>query len=78
MKTIIAKNTWLAGDQFSYADILLWFPLHACTHAYPDFQAYNALERYLRQIKSRPAFQAALLKGQWSADEFQRYWEITQ
>lgn len=74
----LTKNTWLAGDQFSYADILLWFPLHACTYAYPDFQAYNALERYLRQIKSRPAFQAALLKGQWSADEFQRYWERTQ
>ncbi|MCW8037857.1 MULTISPECIES: glutathione binding-like protein [Acinetobacter] len=74
----LQQNTWLAGNQFSMADILLWFPLQACAYAYPQFSDYPALEQYLKQIKSRPAFQSALQKGHWSAEEFQRYWQITQ
>ena len=74
----LQQNIWLAGNQFSLADILLWFPLQACAYAYPQFSDYPALEQYLKQIKSRPAFQSALQKGHWSAEEFQRYWQITQ
>lgn len=71
-------HPWLAGNDFSTADLLLWFPLYACQYAAPQFQQYDALNRYLRQIESRPAFQQACAKGQWSAQEFQRYWQITQ
>jgi glutathione S-transferase len=72
------QYTWLAGDKFSSADILLWFPLLACEFAHAKFSDYPALAQYLKQIKSRPAFQTALQKGHWSAEEFQRYWQITQ
>ena len=73
-----AKNQiWLTGEDFTYADILLWFPLQASAYAYPDFAHYPALVNYLQQIKSRPAFQASLQKGRWSADLFQHYWQIT-
>ena len=72
------QHTWLAGDVFSSSDLLLWFPLQACEFAHPKFSDYPALAQYLKQIKSRPAFQTALQKGHWSAVEFQRYWQITQ
>ncbi|MGE8540290.1 MAG: glutathione S-transferase [Acinetobacter sp.] len=78
LNTHLQQRTWLAGAQFSIADILLWFPLHASQYAYPQFSDYPALSQYLMQIKSRPAFQTALQKGRWSAEEFQRYWQITQ
>ena len=74
----LQERTWLAGDHFSSADILLWFPLHASQYAVPQFQQYAALNCYLKQIESRPAFQRSLVKGQWSAPEFQRYWQMTQ
>ena len=73
----LTRYTWVAGDDFTYADILLWFPLHASAYAYPDFAHYPALVNYLQQIKSRPTFQASLQKGQWSADLFQQYWQMT-
>lgn len=78
LNTHLQQHSWLAGDQFSIADILLWFPLHASQYAHPQFSDYPALIEYLKQIKSRPAFQTALQKGHWSAEKFQRYWQITQ
>lgn len=74
----LKNHIWLAGNQFSCADILVWFPLQASQSALLNFTAYPALARYLTQIQSRPAFQTALLKGHWSTEEFQRYWQITQ
>lgn len=71
-------HTWLAGDDFSYADILLWFPLQAAVHAHPNFQTYTALEQYLKRIQDRPSFQSALIRGEWSEMTFQKYWKITQ
>lgn len=74
----LSHHTWLAGDDFSDADILLWFPLHAAEFAYPQFSDYPSLERYLKQITSRPAFQTALDRGQWSSQQFKQYWRVTQ
>lgn len=74
----LADHTWLASDVFSYADILMWFPLQACQHAYPHFAKYTAIQAYLARIHTRPAFQVALEKGQWSSKNFQHYWQITQ
>ena len=74
----LTNNLWLAGDVFTYADILLWFPLQASRYAYSDFSSYATLEKYLTQIESRPAFQEALQKGLWSAEKFRTYWNITR
>ena len=74
----LQQQRWLAGNSLSIADILLWFPLCACQYAVSQFHHYIALNHYLRQIESRPAFQQACAKGQWSAQEFERYWKITQ
>lgn len=74
----LQNSAWLAGEQFSYADILLWFPLQAAMFASANTQQYPALQGYLNMIASRPAFQSACLKGQWSTQQFEQYWRITQ
>lgn len=74
----LSQQIWFAGNSFSYADILMWFPLQACKEAYPNFKQYTAIQEYLARIHTRPAFQQALQKGQWSSTTFQHYWQITQ
>ena len=74
----LQHNDWLAGTKFSMADILLWFPLQASQYAHSGFISYPSPIQYLARIKSRPAFQTALEKGEWSAPEFERYWQITR
>ena len=70
----LKDHSYVAGQQFTIADLLLWFPLLACTQANPTFESLEHIQRYLLQIQSRPAFQRALEKGQWSASTFQSYW----
>ena len=70
----LKDHRYVAGQRFSIADLLLWFPLLACTQSNPAFESLAHIQRYLLQIQSRPAFQRALAKGQWSASTFQSYW----
>ena len=70
----LKDHSYVAGQQFTIADLLLWFPLLACTQSNPAFESLAHIQRYLLQIQSRPAFQRALEKGQWSASTFQSYW----
>jgi len=72
----LTKQPWVAGSQFTIADILIWFPLHACTHLNDRYTHYPAINAYLQQIQDRPAFQRALSKGQWSAPIFKQYWAV--
>lgn len=69
----LEHHLWFAGDQFTIADILMWFPLLACSQNYSQFKH---IQRYLTQIENRPAFKNALIKGQWSASIFNAYWTI--
>lgn len=68
------KYEWISSQHFTIADILLWFPLKACFELDQRYQQYPEIQRYLIQIESRPAFQKALAKGQWSAQTFSEYW----
>jgi glutathione S-transferase len=70
----LSTQLWVAGSQLTIADILLWFPLHACTHLNERYMHYPAINSYLQQIENRPAVQRALSKGQWSASIFKQYW----
>ena len=76
--THLSTHSYFAGDVFSYADILMWFPLYAASYATPQFAQYHAIQLYFTQIQSRPAFNAAMARGQWSASYFEHYWSITQ
>lgn len=72
------KDHTYVANHFSYADILLWFPLKACSYALNDFEQYPEIHRYLNQLENRPAFQSAQQKGQWNEHTFKNYWTITQ
>ena len=76
--THLSAHAYFAGDVFSYADILMWFPLYAASYATPQFAQYNSIQHYFTQIQSRPAFNTAMTRGQWSASYFEHYWSITQ
>ena len=67
----LEHHLWFAGDQFTTADILMWFPLLACS---PNYRQFKHIQRYLTQIENRPAFKNALIKGRWSASTFKAYW----
>ena len=70
----LKNKAWIAGGSFTIADLLLWFPLKACFELHPRYQKFTEIQRYLLQIESKPAFQTALMKGQWSAETFKSYW----
>ena len=40
--THLSTHSYFAGDVFSYADILMWFPLYAASYATPQFAQYNS------------------------------------
>ncbi len=67
----LKDHVWFAGDQLTLVDILMWFPLLACSQ---NLKQFEHIQRYLQQIENRPAFKTALIKGQWSASTFQTYW----
>ncbi|MEB7640841.1 glutathione binding-like protein [Acinetobacter pittii] len=67
----LERHLWFAGDQFTTADILMWFPLLVCS---PNYRQFKHINRYLAQIENRPAFKNALIKGRWSASTFNAYW----
>ena len=71
----LAKHQWLAGDQFTIADILLWFPILAYISTLDSCKNFPYIKTYLENINQRPAFQKALDKGQWSQETFNDYWK---
>lgn len=76
--THLSTHSYFAGDVFSYVDILMWFPIYAASYATPQFAQYQSIQHYFTQKQSRPAFNAAMARGQWSASDFEHYWSITQ
>ena len=76
--THLNTHSYFAGDVFSYADILMWFPLYAASYATPQFAQYQSIQHYFTQIQSRHAFNAAMANGQSSASYFEHYCSITQ
>jgi glutathione S-transferase len=60
----LGKATWLAGDEFTAADIMMLFPLTTMRVFAPrDLAPYPNIRAYLARIGGRPAFQRAAKKG---------------
>lgn len=68
----LSTNTWFAND-FSIADILMWFPLEVCYTVSLNCN-YPHIDSYIKRIHSREAFQKALIRGNWSEKDFHKYW----
>jgi glutathione S-transferase len=59
----LAKAAWFAGDQFTAADIMMSFPLEACSARAPFGPDKPRCRAFLQAIHSRPAYQRALERG---------------
>jgi len=59
----LAGRDWFAGDQFTAADVMMSFPLETARHRAGLDGSRPKLIRWLDRIHSRPAYQAALVRG---------------
>ena len=55
----LGDNTWLLGDAFSAADVMMGFTLAAARGLGVLDDRFPALQRYLDRLMARPAFQKA-------------------
>lgn len=64
MNVQLGKTEYLAGDAFTAADIISVFPLTTMRMFAPlDLSPYPNIQAYLKRIGARPAYQAAMAKG---------------
>lgn len=61
----LAKNKWLAGEDFTAADIMTVYTLTSKRYFGPlvSYSGYENVLRYLADIGERPAYQRAMEKG---------------
>lgn len=60
----LRSNTWLAGDEFTAADIMSVFCLTTMRKFEPiDLSAYEGILGWLKRISERPAYRTAMQKG---------------
>lgn len=74
MEQQLQGQTWLAGDTFSAAEVLMGFLLEAAVGRLTTADEYPNLHGLLARIQARPAYQQALQRGQWSATQHARHW----
>jgi glutathione S-transferase len=60
----LGETPYLAGDEFTAADIIMLFPLTTLRAFAPrDLAAYPNIRAYLARIGERPAYRRAMAKG---------------
>jgi glutathione S-transferase len=62
IENVLSEQSWLAGEQFTAADIQMSYPLLVAEDRH-DLRSFPKLRHYLQILKKRPAFQAAIQKG---------------
>ncbi len=63
MEQTLRDSTWFCGDDFTAADVQMSFPLEAAEVRTDLAANYPHLEAFLRTIRARPAYRAALDRG---------------
>lgn len=60
----LGANAWLAGAEFTAADIMTVFSLTTMRHFQPyDLTPYPHIRAYLQRVAARPGYQRAMQKG---------------
>lgn len=60
----LGKVTWLAGEEFTAADVMSVFSLTTMRRFYPiDLGAYSNILAYLKRVGERKAYWDAMKKG---------------
>jgi glutathione S-transferase len=61
----LASNTWLAGDVFTIADIMMAFPLTTMLAFMPiDLAPYPAIGAYVERLRKRPGYRRAMARAE--------------
>jgi glutathione S-transferase len=63
LDTECGRSEWIAGDEFSAADIQLAFPLAAAAARGALSPAHGNIKAYVERLTARPAYQAAMAKA---------------
>ncbi|MCA8887740.1 MAG: glutathione S-transferase family protein, partial [Parvularculaceae bacterium] len=63
LDTELGARNWLAGDEFSAADIIMSFPAEASLGRVDAARGKKNLKRFVEKIHARPAYQRALERG---------------
>jgi len=63
MQAELQRSRWLAGADFSAADIMMSFPLEAAVQRAGLAQSHPALAAFVQGFQARPAYQRALVRG---------------
>jgi len=63
MEASLSKSTWFCGDELTAADIQMSFAVEAAEVRSDLASDYPNIERFLTQMRTLPAYQAALDKG---------------
>lgn len=58
----VGQSQWLAGDEFSAADVIMSFPVEAFSVRGPN-EGFPNLAAYLMRFQARPAYKRALERG---------------
>lgn len=62
--TRVGEATWLAGDAFTAADIMIVLTLTTMRTFLPlDLSPWPGILAYLQRVGARPAYHAAMRKG---------------
>ncbi|QDS73970.1 hypothetical protein FKW77_008355 [Venturia effusa] len=60
----LKKNEWLAGEEFTVADIMVVFPLSTGRLFCPyELKGYEGILAYLKRVGERPGYKRAMEKG---------------
>ena len=59
----LGRSAYLAGDEFSAADIQMAFPLEFAAHAKLVGEQHGRVRAYLKRIQARPAYRRAIENG---------------
>ena len=59
----LSKDEWLAGKEFSAADIIMSFPAEASLQRVDAAKSAKTLKAYVDRLHARPAYKRALEKG---------------
>jgi glutathione S-transferase len=60
----VSKFTWLAGDEFTVADIMNVFSLTTMRLFFPySLEGYNGIISYLQRVSERDGYKKAMAKG---------------
>ena len=63
MDQTLSQSSWFCGDSFTAADVQMSFALEAAEVRTDLSAAYPHLDEFLRSVRTRPAYKAALDRG---------------